>query len=103
MIASHPETHLSPAPHTVAFPMCLSGIVVSIVRAADGVLVSDSILDSQAYNFPNVTFGVPTVRGVTFQQDGVVTYKGWQYAAYYQSFYNGTRNIGRVSVAGLAN
>jgi hypothetical protein len=70
----------------------------SIVRAADAVLVSDSIVDSQAYNFPNVTFSVPTVHGVTFQQDGVVTYKGWQYAAYYQSFFNGTRNIGRVSV-----
>lgn len=70
----------------------------SIVRAADGLLVSDSIVDSQAYNFPSVTFGVPTVHGVTFQQDGAVTYKGWQYAAYYQSFFNGTRNIGRVSV-----
>jgi hypothetical protein len=67
-------------------------------RAADGVLVNDSIVDSQAYNFPSVTFGVPTVHGVTFQQDGVVTYKGWQYAAYYQSFFNGTRNVGRVSV-----
>ncbi len=70
----------------------------SIGRAADAVLVSDSIVDSQAYNFPSVTFGVATVHGVTFQQDGVVTYKGWQYAAYYQSFFNGTRNIGRVSV-----
>lgn len=70
----------------------------SIVRAADGVLVNDSIVDSQAYNFPSVTFSVPTVHGVTFQQDGAVTYKGWQYAAYYQSFNNGTRNIGRVSV-----
>ena len=108
MIASHPETQLSSVPPTVAFPMRLSRIIVSIaigllmpgsiVRAADGVLVSDSILDSQAYNFPNVTFGVPTVHGVTFQQDGVVTYKGWQYAAYYQNFFNGTRNIGRVSV-----
>lgn len=65
---------------------------------ADALLVSDSIVDPQAYNFPGVTFGVPTVHGVTFQQDGVVTYKGWQYAAYYQSFFNGTRNIGRVSV-----
>ena len=70
----------------------------SIVRAADAVLVNDSIVDSQAYNFPSVTFSVPTVHGVTFQQDGVVTYKGWQYAAYYQSFNNGARNIGRVSV-----
>jgi hypothetical protein len=70
----------------------------SIVRAADAVLVTDSIVDSQAYNFPSVTFGVRTVHGVTFQQDGAVTYKGWQYAAYYQSFNNGTRNIGRVSV-----
>ncbi len=69
-----------------------------IGQAADGVLVNDSIVDSQAYNFPNITFSVPTVHGVTFQQDGVVTYKGWQYAAYYQSFFNGTRNIGRVSV-----
>ncbi len=70
----------------------------AIVRAADAVLVTDSIVDSQAYNFPSVTFGVRTVHGVTFQQDGAVTYKGWQYAAYYQSFNNGTRNIGRVSV-----
>ena len=67
-------------------------------QAADGLLVNDSIVDSQAYNFPSVTFGVATVHGVTFQQDGVVTYKGWQYAAYYQSFFNGTRNVGRVSV-----
>ncbi len=70
----------------------------SIARAADAVLVNDSIVDSQAYNFPSVTFSVPTVHGVTFQQDGVVTHKGWQYAAYYQSFFNGSRNIGRVSV-----
>lgn len=81
-----------PAAVIVLMALCLHG------RAADGVLVNDSIVDSQAYNFPSVTFSVPTVHGVTFQQDGVVTYKGWQYAAYYQNFYNGTRNIGRVSV-----
>lgn len=77
-----------------------SGLVVlcSNGQGADGLLVNDSILDSQAYNFPSVSFSVATVHGVTFQQDGVVTYKGWQYAAYYQNFFNGTRNIGRVSV-----
>ena len=67
------------------------------LRAADGTLVNDSIIDPLAHNFPIVSFSVATVHGVTFQQDGVTTYKGWQYATYYQG--NPANSTGKVAVA----
>lgn len=67
------------------------------LRAGDGTLVHDSIVDPLAHNFPSVTFSVATVHGVTFQQDGVTTYKGWQYATYYQG--NLSNSTGKVAVA----
>ena len=68
----------------------------AVVHAAPATLVSDSIIDPLAHNFPTVTFSVPTVHGVTFQQDGITTYKGWQYAAYYQG--NTSNSSGRVAL-----
>lgn len=65
--------------------------------AADATLLHDSVVDASAHNFPTMTFSVPTVHGVTFQQDGVTTYKGWQYAAYYQG--NTADGSGKVAVA----
>lgn len=59
--------------------------------STEALLLDDSILEIEAHYFPSFTFSVPTVHGVTFQQEGVVTHKGWQYA----TFYNGE---GRVSV-----
>ena len=67
------------------------------LRADDGTLVNDSIIDPLAHNFPTVTYSVATVHGVTFQQDGVTTYKGWQYATYYQG--NLSNSTGKVAVA----
>lgn len=67
------------------------------LRADDGLLVHDSIVDPLAHNFPSTSFSVATVHGVTFQQDGVTTYKGWQYATYYQG--NLSNGTGKVAVA----
>jgi hypothetical protein len=67
------------------------------LRAASGTLVDDSIIDPLAHNFATVSFSVPTVHGVTFQQDGVTTHKGWQYATYYQG--NLANSTGKVAVA----
>lgn len=69
----------------------------AVLRAAEGTLVNDSIVDPLAQNFPNASFSVATVHGVTFQQDGVTTYKGWQYATYYQG--NLSNGTGKVAVA----
>lgn len=66
-------------------------------RGDQGSLVHDSIVDPLAHNFPTSSFSVATVHGVTFQQDGVTTYKGWQYAAYYQG--NLANGSGKVAVA----
>jgi len=66
-------------------------------RAADGTLVDDSTIDPLAHNFPTSTFSVATVHGVTFQQDGLTTHRGWQYAAYYQG--NLSNSVGKVAVA----
>ena len=76
--------------------LSLASCLCAQLWAAPGTLVRDSIVDPLAHNFPTVTFGVPTVHGVTFQQDGVTTYQGWQYAAYYQG--NLANSVGKVSV-----
>lgn len=68
-----------------------------VARAADATLVNDSVIDPLAHNFPTASFSVATVHGVTFQQDGVTTYKGWQYATYYQGSLSNSN--GRVAVA----
>lgn len=67
------------------------------LHGAEGTLVNDSIIDPLAHNFPTASFSVATVHGVTFQQDGVTTYKGWQYATYYQG--NLSNSTGKVAVA----
>ncbi|MEO5917363.1 MAG: BNR-4 repeat-containing protein [Luteolibacter sp.] len=69
----------------------------SVARAAPGTLVNDSIIDPLAHNFPTASYSVATVHGVSFQQDGVTTYKGWQYAAYYQG--NFSDSTGKVAIA----
>jgi len=69
----------------------------SCLHADDGTLIHDSIIDPLAHNFPTVSFSVATVHGVTFQQDGLTTYKGWQYATYYQG--NSSNGTGKVAVA----
>lgn len=81
------------------FPSTASALIVfiSVLRADDGSLVHDSIIDPLAHHFPRVSYSVPTVHGVTFQQDGVTTYKGWQYATYYQG--NLANSSGKVAVA----
>jgi hypothetical protein len=71
--------------------------LIPLLRADDGSLVHDSIIDPLAHHFPRVSYSVSTVHGVTFQQDGVTTYKGWQYATYYQG--NPVNSSGKVAVA----
>ena len=61
------------------------------------MLVHDSVIDPLAQNFARLSFSLPTVHGVTFQQDGITTYKGWQYATYYQG--NTSDSSGKVGVA----
>ncbi|MCB1133451.1 MAG: hypothetical protein KDN05_20190, partial [Verrucomicrobiae bacterium] len=77
----------------------LSALLVSgtALHADEGTLVHDSIIDPLAHYFPTVTYGDVTVNGITFQQDGVTTYKGWQYATYYQG--NRSNSTGKVAVA----
>jgi hypothetical protein len=82
----------------------VSGLAIAAVVpvAASGpalaLLVQDSILDAEAHYFPQMTYGVPTVHGVTFQQEGVVEYKGWQYATYYNG--PGHVSVGRRPLPG---
>lgn len=75
----------------------LCAVFHASLHAEPATLVDDSVIDPLAHNFPTVSFSVPTVHGVTFQQDGVTTYKGWQYAAYYQG--NLSDSSGKVAVA----
>lgn len=77
--------------------LLLSTACCTALRAAPGTLIHDSIIDPSAHNFPTASYSVATVHGVTFQQDGVTTYKGWQYAAYYQG--NAANSTGKVAVA----
>ncbi len=80
---------------TLAAFLCVAALPATAV-ADNGTLVNDSVLDPLAHNFPTVTFSVATVHGVSFQQDGITTYKGWQYAACYQG--NTTNSTGKVEV-----
>jgi hypothetical protein len=43
---------------------------------------TDSIIDPAALNFPTGRWGT-CVNGQTFQQEGLVSFRGWQYAAYF--------------------
>lgn len=45
-------------------------------------LQADTVVDPSAWTFPDGKWGT-TVNGQTFQQEGVVTHKGYQYAAYF--------------------
>lgn len=85
-----------PRINATTFSILLAPFCAAILGAAPATLVNDSIIDPLAHNFPTVSFSVPTVHGVTFQQDGLTTYKGWQYAAYYQG--NGSNSTGKVAV-----
>jgi hypothetical protein len=46
--------------------------------------VGDSVIDPEALHFTNGSWGV-CVNGQTFQQDAVTTFKGFQYATYYDA------------------
>lgn len=87
-------------PMTPPFRLLLAALLATLApagRAADGTLVDDSTIDARAHNFPFASFSVATVHGVTFQQDGLTTHRGWQYAAYYQG--NLSNSVGKVAVA----
>jgi hypothetical protein len=45
-------------------------------------LIADTVVDPAAWNFLDGRWGT-TVNGQTFQQEGLVTHKGYQYAAYF--------------------
>lgn len=66
--------------------------------AQEAVLLHDSILEPEAHYFPRITYSVPTVHGVTFQQEGVVTYNGWQFATFYNA--DGHVSVGRRPLPG---
>ena len=44
-------------------------------------MISDSVVDQSALNFPDGPFGT-CINGQTFQQEAVVSFKGYQYAGY---------------------
>ena len=46
--------------------------------------VADSVVDPRALNFPSGPWG-PAINGQAFQQDGVASHKGYQYATYYDA------------------
>jgi hypothetical protein len=60
-------------------------LIAGHIKASDGTLLRDTVVDAQGMNFPAYSYGVPTVLGEAFQQDGVVTSNGWQYTTYYNS------------------
>lgn len=45
-------------------------------------LINDTVIDPAAWNFPDGQYGT-TVNGQTFQQEAVISFKGWQYASYF--------------------
>lgn len=45
--------------------------------------VIDSIVDAEGLNFRQGTYGT-CINGQTFQQEALVTFQGWQYAAYFR-------------------
>src|SRR5690606_27120629 len=46
--------------------------------------INDSVIDPRALHFTNGTWGV-CVNGQTFQQDALTSFKGFQYATYYDA------------------
>jgi|GEM_PF-1365657 NPCBM/NEW2 domain. len=79
------------AAHPARFlPGGSGGITVAPVPAAVPVhasglrLLRDTVVDASALNFASGTWGTAP-NGQTFQQDGVVSYLGYQYAAYWSS------------------
>ncbi|MDA3874934.1 MAG: BNR-4 repeat-containing protein, partial [Kiritimatiellae bacterium] len=75
-----------------SFYTLLLGIVVFTLSNNSGraaghptlTVSSDSIVDASAMNFSTGRWGT-SLNGQAFQQDGVVTYNGYQYAAYFDA------------------
>lgn len=47
-------------------------------------LTSDTVISPTGLNFPTGAYGT-SMNGQTFQQEGVISYNGWQYAAYFDA------------------
>jgi hypothetical protein len=57
-------------------------LMQSLSFAQSFKLSADTVVDSGAWNFPRGNWGT-TMNGQTFQQEGVITHKGYQYASYF--------------------
>ena len=63
--------------------LCATGRLLSQdVQPIVVEMVTDSVVDPAALNFPNGPFGT-CINGQTFQQEAVVSFKGYQYAGYF--------------------
>lgn len=72
--------------------LALAGPVAS-ASALDVALIEDRILDPEAH--ARITYE-NTVNVASYQQDGVLTYNGWQYTAWYQNDGNGAGDASAV-------
>ncbi len=67
------------------FGLLLFGMVFNCMAVEGTVVIqkiSDSIVDEEALIFPDGPFGT-CINGQTFQQDGVTSFNGYQYAAFF--------------------
>ncbi len=56
-------------------------IITSVAQGAPSVVkIGDTVVESQALSFVG-----DRINGLSFQQDAVITYDGWQYVAYYNA------------------
>lgn len=63
--------------------LCARGTVLSQdVQSIIVEMISDSVVDPSALNFPNGPFGT-CINGQTFQQEAVVSFRDYQYSGYF--------------------
>jgi hypothetical protein len=65
-----------------AFAFLLLAGALSAAASPALTLVRDTVADARAFNFPSGKWGA-SINGQTFQQEALVSYRGYQYAAYY--------------------
>jgi hypothetical protein len=81
------ETYTVPHPilrRKVPLAASLLGLACQLVAGRELTKVADSVIDPEALYFTQGTWG-NCVNGQTFQQDALASFKGHQYATYYDS------------------
>jgi hypothetical protein len=65
---------------SLLLPVC---VVLGVAAIPAGPEV-DSIADAEAINFPKGSYGT-TINGQTFQVDAIASFRGWQYATWFEA------------------